>query len=449
MFLDTITSINYIRTDEYYDLHVPIFNNYLANGIWHHNCGYGKSLIMLEYAQYVLDLIGKSRRVLIVSPLMVIKQTVREAKRFYGEDVPLEQVRAKELNPWLHSTGPKIGITNYEAITDDILRGNLCCLILDESAMLKSHYGKWGVRLIELGRGLEFKLCLTGLPAPNDRIEYANHAVFLDQFPTVNSFLARYFVNRGQTNERWELKPHALRPFYSGLSHWSIFMNHPSTYGWVDNADSIPPIQTHIHDVEMTDAQQTAVQQLGGDLYGTAGGIVSRGKLSQIAKGRFQGRDVASLKNDFIKGLCDSWPEESTLIWCRYNQEQEALTKHLGAGSIEGKTPEEERERLILDFQEGRLTRLVSKGKCMGFGLNLQRATRQVFSTLQDSYEEYHQLVKRSNRVGSTLTLNVHLPVLPIERPMIETVLKKAKRVDADTTEQEVLFKENSHAEFA
>ena len=75
--------------------------------------------------------------------------------------------------------------------------------------MLKSHYGQWGQRLIELGRGLSWKLGETGTPAPNDRIEYANHAVFLDQYPTVNSFLARFFVNRGQTNERWELKPHA------------------------------------------------------------------------------------------------------------------------------------------------------------------------------------------------------------------------------------------------
>jgi hypothetical protein len=56
-----------------------------------------------------------------------------------------------------------------------------------------------GADVHRLGRGLDWKLALTGTPAPNDRIEYANHAVFLDHFPTVNSFLARFFVNRGQT----------------------------------------------------------------------------------------------------------------------------------------------------------------------------------------------------------------------------------------------------------
>jgi hypothetical protein len=36
--------------------------------------------------------------------------------------------------------------------------------------MLKSHYGEYGTRLIQLGRGLKWKLCATGTPAPNDRI---------------------------------------------------------------------------------------------------------------------------------------------------------------------------------------------------------------------------------------------------------------------------------------
>jgi len=84
---------------------------------------------------------------------------------------------------------------------------------------------------------------------------------------------------------------------------------------------------------------------------------------------------------------------------------------------------------------------LISKPKILGFGLNLQIATRQVFSGLQDSYEEFWQAVKRSNRIGSTRPLNVHIPVTEIEVPMIQTVLEKAKRVQQDTEEQERLFK--------
>jgi hypothetical protein len=140
------------------------------------------------------------------------------------------------LASWTQTTNGEIGITNYDALDEDVDTGSLGALILDESSMLKSHYGKWGQDCIRIGRGLDWKLCLTGTPAPNDRIEYANHAVFLDHYPTVNSFLARFFVNRGKTDERWELKPHALRPFYEALSHWCIFVSNPAVYGWKDNS---------------------------------------------------------------------------------------------------------------------------------------------------------------------------------------------------------------------
>lgn len=82
----------------------------------------------------------------------------------------------------------------------------------------------------------------------------------------------------------------------------------------------------------------------------------------------------------------------------------------------------------------------------MGFGLNLQVCTQMVFSSLQDSYEEYHQAVKRANRYGSTRPLNVHIPFTAIELPMIENVMRKAKAVQSDTETQQRLFRENSFA---
>lgn len=102
----------------------------------------------------------------------------------------------------------------------------------------------------------------------------------------------------------------------------------------------------------------------------------------------------------------------------------------------------DERLTLIADFKAGRRKVLISKPKVLGFGLNLQIATRQIFSSLIDSYEQYYQAVKRSNRVGSTRPLNVHVPVCDVERPMVENVLRKSSMVLADTMEQERIFKE-------
>lgn len=418
------------------------------------DCGLGKTGILLEYARHARKVLGKGRRVLIVSPLMVIRQTLAEAGRFFGKALPIEQVPAAQLQGWLKGerlTGTEfgglvgaIGITNYEAIRDDLEPSALGALVLDESSMLKSHYGKWGTKLIDLGRGLDWKLCLTGTPAPNDRIEYANHAVFLDAFPTVNSFLARFFVNRGQTNERWELKPHALQPFYRALSHWCIFLTSPATYGWKDNAKPLPPIHVQIHDVDMTEKQNELTRGATGRLFADAvGGITGRIALAQIAKGNHKGKSIETLKPAYIKQLVDQWPDESTIIWCLYNPEQETLERVFPeAASLKGETPYEERVQAIEGFKAGRIKTVISKSKVLGWGLNLQICTRMVFSSLQDSYESYYQCIKRANRYGASRPLNVHVPLTEIEQSMAENVFRKLHRVQADTEQQELIFKQ-------
>jgi hypothetical protein len=410
------------------------------------DCGLGKTLMLLEFARHAAMVSGK--KVLIVSPLMVVNQTIEEAHRFYG-DMNICRVHASELQDWLNNeTDPIIGVTNYESIREGLTQGRLGGLVLDESSMLKSHYGAWGTRLIELGRGLEWKLCATGTPAPNDRIEFANHAVFLDRARTVNEFLATYFINRGETQNRWELKPHALKPFYRSLADWSIFLTNPAVYGWKDNVGVTPPIIVHVDHIELTDEQRKAAQDLTGNLLTTSlGGIGTRGKLSQIAKGK---NGIASNKNAFIRKQVEGWMnEESTIIWCHYNDEQEQMQRTFPeAVSLSGDTPEAKRELYINQFKSGEKRILVSKPKIMGFGLNLQVCTRQVWSGLKDSYEEYYQGVKRSNRIGSTKPLNVHIPVTELEVPFVENVLRKAGRVESDTNEQMQLFKEIGHACF-
>ena len=411
------------------------------------DCGLGKTLIFLDMVKHWRTILPKHQTIMILSPLMVIQQTIDEAREFYGDDLTLEQVHAADLAARLRSRAGGIIITNYDALRDDTPKGNLGAMVLDESSMLKSHYGKWGTTCLRLGKGLRFKLACTGTPAPNDRIEYANHAVFMGAFPTVNSFLARFFVNKGQTSERWILKPHAMRPFYRALSHWCIFLTNPATYGWRDNTESIPPIQIHIEDVKLTSEQQELAYQSTGSLFvDQIGGITSRSVLSQIAKGNHRGRSVDTRKPAFIKARVDSWPDESTIIWCKYNAEQELIAATFPhAHSITGATTHDDRMRMIEDFKAGRCRVMISKPKILGFGLNLQIATRQVFSGLQDSYEEFYQAVKRSNRYGSTRPLNVHIPVTDIERPMIDTVLRKAAMVQRDTEAQERIFKESSY----
>lgn len=413
------------------------------------DCGLGKTLIYGEFARHVDRTLPTDKGILFISPLMVVDQTIAEYKRWYGDGLPLEKITSANLAAWL-SGGGRYGITNFEALNDSLPSGRLGALIVDESSMLKSHYGKWGRTIIDLAAGLTWKLAGTGTPAPNDRIEYANHAVLMDAFPNVNSFLARYFVNRGQKKERWVLKPHSIGPFYHSLSHWCIFLTNPGTYGWRDHSEDIPPIKVHIHDVNLTDEQKFAVQTETGQLVATStGGIGQRGKLGQIAKGRYRGQNLPTNKPTYIRNLIESWPTESTIVWCIYNAEQERVRAALPcAENMTGDTPYHERMAIIERFKSGQSKVLITKPKILGYGLNLQIATRQVFSGLQDSYEQFYQAVKRSNRIGSTNPLNVHIPVTQPEMPMVDNVLSKAHRIQADTQEQERIFKAHASTQY-
>lgn len=286
-------------------------------------CGYGKTMIYFEFARHALKCIRRDQGVMFVSPLMVVDQTLEEFAKWYPS-LPVEQVSASDLPNWTSRCGGRIGVTNFDAITEHVQQGNVGALIIDESSLLKSHYGKWGGRLIEIGKGLDWKLAGTGTPAPNDRIEYANHAVLLDAFPTVNAFLARFFVNRGDTQNRWELRPHGLEAFYRELSHWSIFLSNPATYGWQDNCGTIPPIRVEIVDVDTTPEQDEIVRKMTRQLFVTqTGGITKRSVLSQIAKGNHRGEDVPTRKYDVMREHFEREPERSTIIWCRYNDEQD------------------------------------------------------------------------------------------------------------------------------
>lgn len=409
------------------------------------DCGLGKSLMLLSYARHVRGMIGDDKRILILTPPMVVPQLAAEAVRFWGDELPVEIVKAAGLQAWLNGDGGGVGISNYESLKRDTEPGKLGAMILDESGILKSHYGNYAGICLKLGRGLEWKLCCTGVPAPNDRIEYANHAVFLDRCPTVNAFLATYFINRGQTEERWSLKPHALKPFYRSLSDWSIFLSDPTVYGWKDNSEAIPPIHVTIHEVPMTADQKDWIHRELGTLIATrAGGITKRAAYGQVAKGFWKGRKFETNKPAYVADLINGWrSNESTLVWCLYDKEQQSIYEAVGGESMSGDTPMKTRLEMIARFKARESDTVISKAKILGFGLNLQVATRQVFSGLQDSYEAYYQCVKRSNRIGSTKPLSVHIPITEIEEPMVENVLRKARRVEADTREQEQLFSGN------
>ena len=82
------------------------------------DCGLGKTLILLEFARHCKTVLPPTKRVLIISPLMVVSQTAAECQRWYGDDMSMDQIPSNSLQDWLNGShcSSRVGITNYEAL---------------------------------------------------------------------------------------------------------------------------------------------------------------------------------------------------------------------------------------------------------------------------------------------------------------------------------------------
>jgi hypothetical protein len=197
-------------------------------------CGTGKTFVELEYGYRVHKYTGKD--VLIVAPLSVTSQTVREGEKF-GISVNLCRTQ-KDVKPGLN-------ITNYEMI-EHFDPDKFICIILDESSILKSFDGKYRTMLIDMFKDTPYKLSCTATPAPNDFMEFGNHAEFTGVMSR-NEMLATFFVHDGSDTAKWRLKGHAESDFWAWIATWAVVLQKPSDLGYSDEGFELPPL--HIHEI--------------------------------------------------------------------------------------------------------------------------------------------------------------------------------------------------------
>ena len=115
-------------------------------------CGLGKTAMQLGWARHVAAHTG--RRVLIIAPLAVASQTIREAASM---DLPVEYVRtAAEVD----AAAARVVITNYERL-DAVPVEAFGGVVLDESSILKS---LWAARRPSSCGAA--RACATGSRAP-------------------------------------------------------------------------------------------------------------------------------------------------------------------------------------------------------------------------------------------------------------------------------------------
>lgn len=408
--------------------------------------GLGKTAIQLEWARLVTK--RHSGRTLIVAPLNIIAQTIEEAERFYTRrSMSLVDLRsAADLARWLHD-GRGIGITNYEKIDRADSPIGVQAVVLDESSILKNCNGARRHALVHAFRGVRWKLACSATPAPNDRVEYAEHAYWLEVVRSTREFLAAYFVNRDGT---WQLKAHGVDAFYRHLASWSVFMVHPDAFRFTDATDRLPPLDVQFPEIDTTPEQVTEarVHETGDQpsLFGaTPGGITSRTKMLQIANGFLYSDDgvrrFPAHKPEWIAKTVNGLAQQC-IVWVKFDEEGDELARLIpDAVHLSGRTPMTVRDETVEAFRHGNGSRvLILKPSMFGFGLNLQACNVQVFSSLDDSFERYFQCVRRSWRFGQTEPVTVLVPQTPFDKAMTQNVLNKQETYETDARRQEAVF---------
>ena len=216
------------------------------------DCGLGKTLIELVWAENVVRHTGG--RVLILAPLAVAPQTVREGLKF---DIPCAQSRDGTLSS-------PITVANYEQL-HHFSSQDFAGVVLDESAVLKHYTGVRQRAVTEFLRPCPYRLLCTATAAPNDYIELGTSSEALGELGHID-MLNRFFRNEKNTSsvatggrymrafigQQWRFKGHAEIPFWRWVSSWARAVRKPSDIGFSNEGFELPPLieRSHVVDVE-------------------------------------------------------------------------------------------------------------------------------------------------------------------------------------------------------
>lgn len=361
------------------------------------DCGMGKTPMQLAWAEQVADRTGGV--VLILAPLAVSAQTVREGRKF-----GIEVTRVRDGS----ECKPGINITNYEML-DHFQDVAIDGVVLDESSILKSFTGKTRNQIIDRFRHTPYKLACTATPSPNDYMELGNHSEFIG-IMSRSEMLSTFFVHDGGDTSHWRLKGHAKDKFWDWVASWAVMITRPSDLGYEDGDFDLPKmhVSTHVIDSGLDS---------GDKLFN-----VSALTLSEQQKAR---RDTVEVKGDRIAQMVNS-DDSQWLIWCGLNAESDYLARSIpDAVEVKGSDSPEHKEDAMIGFSEGRYRVLVTKPSIAGFGMNWQKCWHMAFCGMDHSYEQFKQAVDRCYRYGQTHEVEVHIVVTEKETSIVKNITSK------------------------
>jgi DNA modification methylase len=375
------------------------------------DCGLGKTLMQLEWANQVSKQTGG--KVLILAPLAVKGQTIKEANKF-GVDL----------------TG--IDINNYEQL-ENIDCSQYVGVILDESSILKNYSGSYKTLILQLFDKTPYKLACTATPSPNDELEIGNHAEFLS-IMTSQDMRAMYFTTDKELikGDKYRLKKYAEKDFYKWISSWAVMISRPSDLGFEDVGYSLPALN-YIEKKILTESRNNGL--LFNSVSVSATNFNDELRLTKLERLS----EVAEIVNA---------SNENFIIWIKQNEEGDLLRSLIpDAIEVKGSDTVEFKETHLLGFAENKFRVLITKSKIAQFGLNYQNCNNQVFASLDFSFESLYQSIRRSHRFGQKKTVNIYLITTDTMQNVINSIQEKEAKFIKMQDEMRLAILSNSEAE--
>lgn len=363
------------------------------------DCGLGKTPQQLVWANGVARKLN--RPVLILAPLAVSRQTVREAEKF--------GIEAAVAVTGADVKGPGIYVTNYEKLHhfDASVFGGV---VLDESSILKSYSGTTRNALVQAFARTSMRLCATATPAPNDYMELGNHSEFLNVLSRTE-MLSTFFVHDGGETSKWRLKGHAEEEYWRWVCGWAVMLRKPSDLGYEDNGFVLPPLDLVHHVVKSSKLPD---------------GFLFTQEAQTLSERRGARRDSLRERVELAAEIVAAKPDEPWMIWCDLNAEADLAEELIpGALQVSGSQKDEIKEERMLAFSSGELQKLVSKPSIAGYGMNWQHCANVIYVGLSDSYEMFYQSIRRFWRFGQTNQVNCHVVTAEAEGAVVRNIERK------------------------
>jgi hypothetical protein len=373
------------------------------------DCGLGKTAMQLTWAENVARHADKP--VLILTPLAVAAQTVRE-----GEKFGIECHRSSD-----GVIAGRIVITNYERL-EHFNPADFAGVVCDESSILKSFDGSRRNEITNFMRKVPYRLLATATAAPNDFIELGTSSEALGYMGHMD-MLARFFKN-DQSNltsrrmygeaPKWRFKGHAETPFWQWVTSWARACRKPSDLGYDDGRFVLPPLRETDHLIETDTIPE---------------GMLFALPATDLREQRAEKKRTVRERCEQVAAMVANTGQPA-LVWCHLNEEGNLLEQLIpDAIQVSGSDRDDLKEQRLIDFAEGRSRVLITKPKIGAWGLNFQRCSHITYFP-SHSFEQYYQSVRRCWRFGQENPVTVDIVLTEGERRIMDNLQRKRQQAE-------------------